>query len=105
MGRSNLTISRSHSLVYNHNSQNIHLLLLGTQGCHLCDDAEEIVADALGKQRAYIEVTKIDIAEQVQWQEKYAVRIPVLYHPESQMELGWPFNQDTLTKFLNKLPQ
>ena len=83
----------------------IKLLLLGTTGCHLCDDAEIIIAEALDKCKARVEVEKIDIAEQQQWQEQYAVRIPVLYHPESRSELGWPFNQDTLNEFLNELQQ
>jgi thiol-disulfide isomerase/thioredoxin len=83
----------------------IKLLLLGTTGCHLCDDAEIIIAEALNKCKVQVEVEKIDIAEQEQWQEQYAVRIPVLYHPESRSELGWPFNQDTLNEFINELQQ
>ena len=83
----------------------IQLFLLGTQGCHLCDDAEIIITETLDKYKFQAEVEKIDIAEQQQWQEQYAVRIPVLVHPESQLELGWPFNQETLNIFLNELQQ
>lgn len=96
-------MTRSCFLELNNNSQEISLFLLGTQGCHLCDDAEVVVTETLEKYVAPVKVTKIDIAEQQQLQEQYALRIPVLFHPESQLEIGWPFNQDSLTKFLNKL--
>ena len=48
-------------------------------------------------------VEQIDIAEQEQWQEHYAIRIPVLYHPETQNELGWPFDQAAVAAFISAL--
>ncbi len=76
----------------------IDLILFGTSGCHLCEQAELILA---GCERINIE--NIDIAEQEQWQEKYAIRIPVLYHPETKKELGWPFSQEQVQVFINQL--
>jgi hypothetical protein len=78
------------------------LMLFGTLGCHLCEDAESIVKDCLpGRFEQMVEL--IDIAEQEQWQERYAIRIPVLYHPETQKELGWPFDQAELAVFIRAL--
>ena len=59
----------------------IDLILLGTLGCHLCEEAELILAEF-----EQINIENIDIAEQEQWQEKYAIRIPVLYHAETKNE-------------------
>ena len=76
----------------------IKLMLLGTAGCHLCEEAELILADCKNA-----EIELIDIAEQEQWQEKYAIRIPVLYHAETGEELGWPFDLQQAQIFINDL--
>jgi len=76
----------------------INLILLGTAACHLCEEAELILAAC---QQVNIEL--IDIAEQEQWQEKYAIRIPVLYHAETEKELGWPFTQEQAQVFIDAL--
>lgn len=76
----------------------INLILLGTDACHLCEQAELILEAC---QQVNIEL--IDIAEQEQWQEKYAIRIPVLYHAETEKELGWPFNQEQAQAFIDAL--
>lgn len=78
------------------------LLLFGTSGCHLCEQAEQIINEyLLNNPELTIEI--IDIAEQEQWQEQYAIRIPVLYHPETKKDLGWPFNQTHIKEFINEL--
>ena len=80
----------------------VRLMLFGTSGCHLCEQAESIINDCLlGDADLIIEA--IDIAEQEQWQEQYAIRIPVLYHPETKQELGWPFDQADVKEFINSL--
>ena len=76
------------------------ILLFGTTGCHLCEEAEVIIA-ACDKKKSEIEY--IDIAEKEQWQDKYAIRIPILYHPETEKELGWPFTQIQVQNFINEL--
>ena len=80
----------------------IRLLLLSTSGCHLCELAQQLINNCLLN---YCELTveTIDIAEQEQWQECYAIRIPVLYHPETKKELGWPFGQLQVNEFINEL--
>lgn len=76
----------------------IKLILLGTSGCHLCEQAEQIMTAC-----DQVEIESIDIAEQEQWQEKYAIRIPVLYHAETGNELGWPFDSQQVQVFLDSL--
>lgn len=76
------------------------LILLGTEGCHLCEEAEAILAALLAENNGRFAIKMIDIAEQQQWQEKYACRIPLIYHPETESELGWPFDKQMLQTFL-----
>jgi len=80
----------------------IRLVLLGTSGCHLCEQAELIINDCLS-QDLELAIEIIDIAEQEHWQEQYAIRIPVLYHPETKKDLGWPFDQTHVKEFINGL--
>ena len=77
-------------------------LLLGTSGCHLCELAEQIINDNLNSNQLWL-IDIIDIAEQEQWQAQFALLIPVLYHPESQKQLGWPFNLQQVNLFFNEL--
>jgi len=73
------------------------LLLLGTSACHLCEQAEALLF-ALD-----IHYQKIDIAEQEQWQARYAIKIPVLLESRSQMELCWPFTSLDISHFIAQL--
>ena len=75
----------------------IKLILLGTSGCHLCEEAELIMSFC-----SNAEIELIDIAEQEQWQEKYAIRIPVLYHSATESELGWPFDKLQAQGFVDR---
>ncbi len=77
----------------------IRLLLLGTSGCHLCEQAEQIIDNCL-QNNAELMIETLDIADEEQWQEQYALRIPVLYHPETQKDLGWPFDQTHVKEFI-----
>jgi hypothetical protein len=76
----------------------MRLMLFGTSGCHLCEQAELIVNACVADG-----VESVDIAEQEQWQERYAVRIPVLYDLESGQELGWPFDLAKVEDFIGRV--
>lgn len=80
----------------------MRLLLLGTAGCHLCEQAEQIITGCLSNDLK-LTIESVDIAEQEQWQAQYAIRIPVLYHPETQKDLGWPFDSTHVTAFIEEL--
>lgn len=75
------------------------LILFGTSGCHLCEEAESIMGTSFQK----IELDRIDIAEEEQWQEKYAIKIPVLYHQETGKELFWPFSESDVEEYIRAL--
>lgn len=79
------------------------LLLLGTEGCHLCEEAWAIIADCLAESPRKIEIASIDIAEQDEWQADYALKIPVLLETESRRELCWPFDQNQAAAFLQQM--
>lgn len=77
-------------------------LLLGTAGCHLCEEAELILTECM-QLNSQMEVDLIDIAEEEHWQALYAICIPVLLHTESQQALFWPFTADDVTDFISTL--
>ncbi len=62
-------------------------LLLGTEGCHLCEQAEAMIDDLA----LWGIVARVDIAEQTQWQAEFATKIPVLFNPVTKNRLCWPF--------------
>ncbi len=75
------------------------LLLLGTSGCHLCEDAEEVIATCLLDKNT-VNIQMLDIAEAEQYQADFALYIPVLYHPESLSRLNWPFDDNKVQEFI-----
>lgn len=80
----------------------MQLQLFGTVGCHLCEQAEEIIAACCETNDSLL-IDSIDIAEQEQWQAHYAIRIPVLRHAATQKELGWPFDHATALAFITEI--
>lgn len=69
-------------------------LLFGTEGCHLCEEASALVAEA------GIVFQMTEILDNQLWLEKYSLSIPVLRHIESGNELAWPFESEQLQAFL-----
>lgn len=79
------------------------LELLGTDGCHLCELAQEIVWDVAIEQN--ISVAHRDIADDDELVERYGVRIPVVRvaGDSQQPDLGWPFDQQQMRDWLQNL--
>ncbi len=71
-------------------------ILFGTEACHLCEEAEALV-QALG-----LSCKTQDIIEDLQLQQRYGLRIPVLWHAASSAELSWPFDADGLRQFIEQ---
>ncbi|MEQ3636701.1 glutaredoxin family protein [Alcanivorax sp.] len=69
-------------------------VLYTTLGCHLCDQARELVAMV----RPDLEITLVDIAEDDSLIEQYGERIPVLMR--QGQELAWPFGLLDVQQFL-----
>ncbi len=68
------------------------LTLYTSPGCHLCEQAEEML-DYLN-----IPFTAVDISTDVGLVRKYGVRIPVLHRAENG-ELCWPFDTLDIERF------
>ncbi len=73
------------------------IILYGTEYCHLCEQAEELVRE-LPKQLYLVE--KVDISEDDQLMERYALRIPVVRVQNTTNDLGWPFDSLSLSEYL-----
>lgn len=75
---------------------NPQLILYHTAGCHLCDEAREIIG-----QVPKITVEEVEIGDDSQLIEYYGTRIPVLMQPDSGLALDWPFTVDAVTQWIN----
>ncbi|MFO1429661.1 MAG: glutaredoxin family protein [Candidatus Competibacteraceae bacterium] len=62
------------------------LLLYGTIDCHLCEQAQAMVYQALG-----ISLDITEIVDEPALLARYSLRIPVLQHTATGSELDWPF--------------
>lgn len=71
--------------------------LLGTLGCHLCEQAEAVLMPFV---EHGLLVELIDIAEREEWVDDYALRIPVLRRVDNGDELDWPFEAEQIASFL-----
>ena len=81
----------------------LYLELLGTRACHLCDAAEQVLVQHLDL--SYWQVEVVDIAEDDALMEAYSLRIPVLKHGMTQRCLDWPFGQQQLHVFMERIKE
>jgi len=70
------------------------LVLYTTEGCHLCEYAEQMLAELL-KSREFV-LESVDIATNEKLVELYGIRIPVVMNKANKQELGWPFQFEEL---------
>ncbi len=75
------------------------LELLGTLGCHLCEEAEASIGEALQRTPATFQLTLVEIADDPDLMEAFGLQIPVLRWRERQ--LNWPFTADDVAAFLS----
>ncbi|RDL45927.1 glutaredoxin family protein [Marinomonas piezotolerans] len=73
------------------------LLLFGTLGCHLCDEAETLLKQWFGNE---LTLKSIDIADSEDLVEKYGLRIPVI--SDGVNEQDWPFDKERCAGLLVK---
>lgn len=71
--------------------------LFHTQGCHLCELAEALLAPWESRG---IRVVQVDIAGDDALEDSYGIRIPVVRRDDDARELGWPFDATSLHEFL-----
>jgi hypothetical protein len=85
------------------------LLLYTTSGCHLCEQAQEILRPVLinvcamkGLSLDSIRLCPVEISEDAALVERYGVRIPVIQFSDDVDELDWPFDAESAFVFLSK---
>ena len=74
------------------------LYLYTSLGCHLCEQAKEIVEPLLPTYQLVLK--EVEIAECDELLERYGVRIPVVRLEGRLDELGWPFDASGLAQYL-----
>ncbi|MGJ8685965.1 MAG: glutaredoxin family protein [Spongiibacteraceae bacterium] len=75
------------------------LLLYGTSACHLCELAEQLLANILANGHDW-QIELIDIAEDDGLITRYGELIPVLSRAIDGAELHWPFNEIEVMAFV-----
>ena len=75
------------------------LVLYSTVGCHLCEQAKEILLPLLAAEDS---VEELDIADADELMALYGIRIPVIKCLHSEREIGWPFDRAQLAEFLGQ---
>ena len=73
------------------------LVLYSTLGCHLCEQALEMVTPSLA---SHYQIKQVDIVDSEELMARYAVRIPVIVRQDSLAEIDWPFDQQEFLAFL-----
>ncbi|PVZ69531.1 glutaredoxin family protein [Pelagibaculum spongiae] len=73
--------------------------LYTTLGCHLCEQMEQLVAQAAFEQSLDIHLQHVEISGDDQLEERYGIRIPVIQKPTGE-ELAWPVTLPQLIAFL-----
>lgn len=81
--------------------QRTRFSLFHTAGCHLCEEAQDLVLAALAlRGMAPDALEPVEIADDPDLLQRYGVRIPVLRRQDNGLELGWPFGlEDVLGIF------
>lgn len=74
------------------------LILYTTDGCHLCEQAQQLLTYLSGQYEFELIAQDISVSEAMV--ERYGIRIPVIAKPGSTAELDWPFDYQQLESFL-----
>lgn len=75
------------------------LRLIGTSGCHLCDEAEQLL------QELQLPYETIEIMDHADYLTDYELKIPVLLNARSVTQkeaLCWPFDKSAVIAWLNQ---
>jgi glutaredoxin len=75
----------------------MELVLYTTEGCHLCEDAHELLLSVADRQP--LELQLQEIGDDDDLVARYGIRIPVVLFPDGS-ELGWPFTEEQLEQVI-----
>lgn len=77
----------------------MQLILFTTEGCHLCDEAHELLLNMADKMPLQIQLQEIGDNDDLVAQ--YGIRIPVVQFPDRQ-ELDWPFTESDVERLITR---
>jgi hypothetical protein len=80
----------------------IELTLIGKPGCHLCDDAEAVVAEVLSEFGDAVSLTKQNILDDDALFARYSEEIPVLLI-DGKVHNYWRIDPERLRSALSSL--
>lgn len=73
------------------------IIFYTTLGCHLCEEAEQLLRHLVSVKD--VEIEAVDISNTEALVALYGIRIPVLKRGDTEQELGWPFDYPQLLHF------
>ncbi len=76
----------------------LSITLYSTENCHLCEEALTLCQPYI--QQGLVCIQSVDIVDNDDLYRNYAIRIPVLKREDTGKEMGWPFDEKMLEKFL-----
>jgi hypothetical protein len=79
----------------------VDLVLYTTSGCHLCEQAEDMIIATLPPASYQLEL--VEISDSNDLIAAYGVRIPVLRRPDLGEEIGWPFQPDDIERLVSNV--
>ncbi|AKX50143.1 glutaredoxin family protein [Thiopseudomonas alkaliphila] len=69
----------------------VDYLFYATEGCHLCEVAEQLIAEVMTPRES---IEYVEIAQSDALVAKYGLTIPVLQCVRTQQQLMWPFTAE-----------
>ena len=76
------------------------LVLYTTAGCHLCEQAKQIILPLI--EATDFSLQEIDIAEDETLLAAYGLTIPVVENPVSGRQFNWPFNDKQVMELIEE---
>lgn len=74
-----------------------NLILYGTEGCHLCEIAEQMLLPFVSDS---LQIELVDIMDDAKALNDFRESIPVLRDIDTQNLLYWPFDENQLMSFI-----
>lgn len=81
----------------------VQIIFYHTTDCHLCDVAEAMISPMLVASGLVAEA--IDVADDLDAFERFGVQIPVLYFPQTDISVLWPFDENEVARLLTEVAQ
>lgn len=77
----------------------MQIILFTTEGCHLCEQAHELLLDIADQQP--LDIVLREIGDDDDLVARYGIRIPVVRFPD-QRELDWPFSHADVETIISR---